>query len=106
MANKQQLLVFTRFYKGENECPARFVGGRAEDLWSIERDWVSESLADHVNAEYAEDYIRYVKPKVPAEYGIPISLLAYIFHRLGKYHYSIADWGTKFTAFIKDEYLA
>lgn len=106
MANKSQYLVFTRFYKGEAECPDRLKSrNNGEYLWGIERDWVSESLNNSLSDEFVEDYIRYVDPKVDAELGIPVSLLAYIFHRTSKWKYSIADWGRNFTSFIKEEYI-
>lgn len=108
MATKEMYLVFTRFYKGEDECPAATARrcNNGEYLWGIERDWVSECLRDISHSEYIEEYIRYVNPMVNSQYGIPVSLLAYIFHRISKWQNSIEDWGLHFNEFIEKQYMS
>lgn len=106
MAIKRQLLVFTRYYKGEEECPAHIKSKpNGEFYWDTERIWVHDSLDHKVSEEYTKEVLQFAKPPVPAEYGIPISLLGYIFHRLTKWEQSLSGCGSKFRDIILTEYL-
>lgn len=106
MANKRQLLVFTRYYKGEEECPAHIKSKtNGEFYWNTERIWVLDSLNHKISEEYTREVLQFAEPPVPAEYGIPISLLGYIFHRVAKWEQSLADCGSTFRDLIINEYL-
>ena len=106
MDNKSQYLVFTRFYKGEAECPEHIKKRKnGEFYWDVERGWVEDAVNHRIDTGCQREYLAYVKPDVPAEYGIPLSLLAYIFIRAGKMAYSMSDFGAKFAELIKTDYL-
>lgn len=105
MATKAQLLVFTKYYKGEDECPEHIRSmpyGRT--LWQIEEDWVTETLNHTICSDVIPEYIAYTHGKMPTQTGLPISLLAYIFRRMGKCAYSISDLANEFPDFIKTHY--
>lgn len=106
MAIKRQLLVFTRYYKGEEECPAHIKSKpNGEFYWETERLWVNDSLNNNINKEFMIELLKFVEPPVPAEYGIPTSLLAYLFHRISKWDYSPANCGARFRDVVVKEYL-
>lgn len=106
MATKAQFLVFTKYYKGEEVCPAKI---RAQKngafLWEYERDWVNDSLNHRLNGEYITEYVANVGDKVPADVGYPISLLAYLFHCVAKWSYSLESCADSFYDFLKEYYL-
>ena len=106
MATKEQLLVFTKYYKGEDNCPAKIRAKKnGAFLWQYEQDWVNDSLNHRLDGGYITEYITYVGDKVPADVGYPISLLAYLFHCIGKWSYSLESCANGFYDFLKEYYL-
>jgi hypothetical protein len=55
--------------------------------------------------EGVSEYNHYVNPKVDEKFGIPVSLLGNIFHRISKWQFYLEDWGKSFAAYIENEYL-
>ena len=95
-----------RYYRGEDECPketGKFPNGGY--YWDIERGWILENHYHYPSEEYVQEYMAYVKPEVPEEYGIPLSLLAEIFHRVSKWSFSLANLGAEFRELIETEYM-
>ncbi len=95
-----------RYYKGENKCPENIRAKKnGAILWDYERNWVNDSLNHRLTDEYITEYIAYVGDKVPADIGYPISLLAYLFHCIGKWSYSLESCANGFYDFLKEYYL-
>ncbi len=106
MATKSQLLVFTKYYKGEEVCPLKIqTQENGAFLWGHEQAWVNDSLNHRLNGEYITEYIAYIGDKVPADTGYPISLLAYLFHSISKWSYSLESCADGFYDFLKKYYL-
>lgn len=106
MATKAQYLVFTKYYKGEEECPPKISAKEnGAILWCYERSWVYDSINHRLGGEYIIEYIAYVGDKVPADVGYPISLLAYLFHCISKWSYSLESCADGFYDFLKKYYL-
>ncbi|MCM1034941.1 MAG: hypothetical protein NC229_08505 [Bacteroides sp.] len=104
---KEQLLVFTKYYKGEERCPAHIQkkeNGAA--LWDIERGWVLETLNNSIGSDILQEYVGYVSTpnKVKDDRGLPLSLLMYLFHRIGKWDYSLQSTADGFQDFLKTYY--
>jgi hypothetical protein len=108
MEKADKYIKYCRYYKGKDKCPEDLIqcpnGGY---LWNIEKEWVTGMLA-HGDAYFSEgvsEYNHYVNPKVDEKFGIPVSLLGYIFYRISKWQFSLADWGKEFASYIENEYV-
>lgn len=107
METKAQLLGFTKYYKGEKECPERVRKmPDGQMLWAIEQNWVSETLNHTIHSDAISEYVGYTNGKMPTQTGLPISLLAYIFHRMSKWSYSLENLANEFPNFIQTHYLS
>jgi len=105
MVTKRQLLVYTRYYKGENECPERLKRiENGEALWEIERDWVNDTLNHSIDDDVYTNYCTYAFDKVPSNSGYPVMLLAYLFYRQSKWSQSLESCAEYFPTFLKKYY--
>ena len=105
MVTKRQLLVYTRYYKGEAECPPnvkRLENG--ESLWEMERSWVTDTINNTLPPHILTEYATYAFKKVPSGTGLPVPMLAYLFHRLSKWSFSLSSCAETFPDFIKKYY--
>lgn len=105
MSENTALLHYTRYYKGEKQCP-EFCPH--PNIWSYEKIWVEneeERAEDHPRVL---EYKRYVLPFYNEEDGIPLSLKALLYNRYT--HWSsgsctIEDEVRGFKEFLRENYL-
>lgn len=77
MATKKALLVFTRYYKGEDKNPFE-IGTTEDTLWFYEKIWVESMGSDR--GEFIE-FLQNVWPKIDHDSGIPIGLISLLYSR-------------------------
>lgn len=101
--DKNDLLKFCRFYKGERVCPFR--DNRAH-FWDLEKSWVQayENKQDDFLDECIDDYTRLGLTKFEWDDDIPVSLKALLFHRYCKSAYSMMDAIEPFKEWYLNEY--
>lgn len=105
---KNKYLKYCTYYHGEETCPEYLTFYQnGTYLWDVEMRWVNDMLqhGEKYGAEGIWEYNYYVNPKVDEKYGLPISLLGCIFHRISKWAYSCEDLGKTFAEYIEKEYL-
>lgn len=88
---KKDLLTKCRFYKGEPECPTKFINSRASLFWESEKLWVDNggdarhsSIIFLVNCGLSDEDMQLARK--PADFlDIPLGLRAIMFELLCRY---------------------
>ncbi len=105
--DKQDLLKFCRYYKGEKENPFEGKDQTKANLWSCEKFWTEHSITEKGRkslAEYIDDYASVGLALFEIHDDIPASYKAMLFNRYAKTAYSLADAVEPFKKLYKEYY--
>lgn len=88
---KEELLKICKYYKGETECPSKFINSRASLFWESEKLWVEKegeaqrsSIILLVECGLSDEHIQLARK--PADFlDIPLELRAIMFELLCRY---------------------
>lgn len=104
--NKNELLKFCRFYKGEEDNPFEGIDQNKAMLWFYERSWFSTWL--HKNGqrfdEMIADYVECGLAPFESKDGIPVTLKALLFNRYAQTAQSQRQAVEPFKAFFLKYY--
>lgn len=101
-----ELLPLCKFYCGGEKPPAYLKPEQAE-FFVLEKEWVRfmlDGMDDEFNSENIIHYTHYVTPLMEDLHGAPLSLMAYMFVRSGKYSFTLEDHAKWFVEQIKKWY--
>jgi hypothetical protein len=101
-----ELLPLCKFYCGSEKPPA-FLKPVQVDFFQFEQEWVRfmlNGMDDEFNSENITEYTHYVTPLMGDLQGAPLSLMAYMFVRSGKYSFSLKDHAPCFVEQVQKWY--
>jgi hypothetical protein len=83
MATKEMYLVFTRFYKGEDECPEVLKSHQSficQNAWKMEALWVRQMIeCGQIPSEYSYSYHNDGLADFSKDDGVPQSLKEFFY---------------------------
>lgn len=107
---KNDLIKFCRYYKGEDVCPS-FEDQNIRMLWGYERSWMMEQLQSirrefltDLQSEMLDDYLREGLSDFSKNDGVPISLKVILFNRYCKTQQSMSQAVEPFKKFYLKYY--
>ena len=110
---KRDLIAFCRYYKGEAVNP--YKTGRDPLFWEYERSWVNLTLdtvssgiksSERAFGSILDDYMAVKLGPFNRRDGVPITLKAVLFNRLGKWScLSMLEFANEFKEIYAKEYL-
>jgi hypothetical protein len=101
-----ELLPLCKFYCGSENPPA-FLKPEQVDFFRFEQEWVRfmlNGMDDEFDSENILYYTHYVTPLMSDLHDAPLSLMAYMFVRSGKYSFSLEDHAPWFVEQIQKWY--
>lgn len=103
--NKDNLLKFCKYYKGEENDPFEGSDQNKSMLWFYERAWVHEMSNDSKDLSiYIEEYIRHGLRTFELFNNIPLTLKALLFNRFARTFQSMAEAVEPFKTFYIEYY--
>lgn len=84
--NKNDLIAFCRYYKGQKENPYTFKDHKYT-AWKIERLYVQNYLRnDDTISDFVVDYVRHEMTDFHKEDDVPMTLKAFLMNRFFQYN--------------------
>ena len=104
MSESTALLQYTRYYRGEKECPESCPHS---NIWSYEKMWVEKEEERDENDGRVLEYKQDVLPLYNEDDGIPLTLKAMLYNRYSQWvgGYSLESDVRGFVKFLHQHYL-